>query len=92
MIFTADQSERLKKRYYFDLREGDDVAPDEEGMELTTLEAVQAEAARALADMARDAVRKEPNGAAHHLAIDVRDDDGPVLQVKFTFAVERHRH
>jgi uncharacterized protein YfcZ (UPF0381/DUF406 family) len=82
----------MKKRYYFDLREGDDIAPDDEGMELATIEAVQAEAARALADMARDAVRKEPNGAGHQMAIDVRDDDGLILQVKFTFAIERRRH
>jgi ATP dependent DNA ligase-like protein/uncharacterized protein DUF6894 len=41
----------MKKRNYFDLREGDDIAPDEEGMELT-IEAVQEEAPRALADMA----------------------------------------
>ncbi|MCK1518343.1 hypothetical protein IVB22_38860 [Bradyrhizobium sp. 190] len=80
------------KRYYFDLRKGDDIAPDDEGMELATIEAVQEEAARALADMARDAVRKHTDGAGHHMAIDVRDDDGPVLQVKFTFAINRHRH
>jgi hypothetical protein len=24
-------------RYYFDMREGDEIAPDEEGMELTSL-------------------------------------------------------
>jgi hypothetical protein len=28
-------------RYYFDMREGDEIAPDEEGMELRTIEAVQ---------------------------------------------------
>jgi hypothetical protein len=39
-------------RYYFDMREGDQIAPDEEGMELRTMEAVQEEAARTLADMA----------------------------------------
>ena len=53
---------------------------------------MQVEATRALADMARDALRKEPDGDGHHMAIDVRDDEGLVLQVKFTFAVERHRH
>ncbi|WOH49309.1 DUF6894 family protein [Bradyrhizobium sp. sBnM-33] len=81
----------MKKRYYFGLREGDDIAPDEEGMELT-IEAVQEEAPRALADMARDTVRRHPRGAGHDMAIDVRDDDGPVLQVKFTFAISRHRN
>jgi hypothetical protein len=51
-------------RYYFDMREGDEIAPDDEGMELHTIEAVQEEAARSLADMARDAIRRSPNGAA----------------------------
>ena len=45
------------KRYYFDLREGDEIFPDEEGLELSTLAKVQEEAARSLADMARDSVR-----------------------------------
>ena len=49
-------------RYYFDMREGDQIAPDEEGMELRTMEAVQEEAARTLADMARDAIRGRSNG------------------------------
>lgn len=79
-------------RYYFDMREGSEIAPDEDGLELSTIEAVQEEAARSLADMVRDAVRKHNDGAGHRMAIDVRDDKGPVLQVKFTFEIERHRH
>jgi len=79
-------------RYYFDMREGDEIAPDEEGMELNTMQAVQEEAARSLADMARDAIRGSPNGAEHRMSIDVRDDAGPVMQVKFTFEVHQHRH
>jgi hypothetical protein len=46
------------------------------------------EAARSLADMARDAIRRSPNGAEHRMSIDVRDDAGPV---RFTFEVDRHR-
>jgi hypothetical protein len=80
------------RRYYFDLREGDDLAPDEEGLELPSIERVQEEAARSLADMARDAVRKNHDGAGQRMAIEVRDDDGPVLQVRFTFEIDRHRH
>ncbi|NOJ43116.1 DUF6894 family protein [Bradyrhizobium australiense] len=79
------------RRYYFDLREGDDISPDEEGMEFATVEAVQQEAARSLADMARDAVMKRHNGAASDLAVDVRDENGPVLHVKFTVEIDRHR-
>jgi hypothetical protein len=67
-------------RYYFDLREGDDLAPDEEGLELPSIERVQEEAARSLADLARDAVRRNLDRAAHQMAIEVRDDNGPVYR------------
>jgi hypothetical protein len=60
-------------RYYFDMREGDEIAPDEEGME------VQEEAAHTLADMARDTVRQYHDRNAHRMSVEVRDDDGPVL-------------
>ena len=49
-------------RYYFDMRDADGVVPDEEGMELGTMKAVQQEAAQALAYMARDAIGEYPNG------------------------------
>jgi hypothetical protein len=53
-------------RYYFDIRDGNGVSLDEEGMELRDMQAVQEEAARSLADMARDEVRsvKTPPRAA----------------------------
>jgi hypothetical protein len=79
-------------RYYFDMREGDEIAPDEEGMDLRTIEAVQEEAARTLADMARDAIRGHRDGADHQMSIEVRDEAGPVMQVKFTFKVHQYRH
>ena len=79
-------------RYYFDLMEGDVLAVDQDGLELYSLRAVQAEAAKSLADMARDAVHSFPPPFGHHkMAIEVRDDMGPLLQVKFTFEVERLR-
>jgi gamma-glutamylcysteine synthetase len=65
--------------------------PDEEGLELPSIERVQEEAARSLADMARDAVRTSRDGADHRMAIEVRDDNGPVLEVKFTFEIDRHQ-
>jgi hypothetical protein len=40
-------------RYYFDVRNDQAISLDEEGLELLDVEAVQGEAARALADMAR---------------------------------------
>jgi len=80
------------KRYFFDLRDGDELTRDDEGLELSTTEAVQEEAARSLADMARDASRRPHNGAGHQMAVEVRDDTGPVLQAKFTFQIERVKH
>lgn len=76
-------------RYYFDLHDERGAALDEEGLELSSLRAVQAEAAKSVADMARDAVISAPaTGAKRKMAIDVRDAGGPVMQVTFSFAIE----
>jgi hypothetical protein len=81
-----------RKRYFFDIREGDEIAVDEEGMVLGTVQAAQEEAALSLAGIAQDAVSASARqGKGHHMAIEVRDDTGPVLQATFTFAVERHK-
>jgi hypothetical protein len=53
MVLPSARRPVTMRRYYFDLREGDDLAPDEEGLELPSIEQVQEEAARSLADMAR---------------------------------------
>lgn len=80
-------------RYYFDLRDEDELAPDEEGLELSGLRAAQAEAAKSLADMARDAAcLSTPVSSRHRMAIEVRDASGPVMQVRFTFEVEALKH
>jgi hypothetical protein len=76
------------KRYYFDLRDGDALSRDEEGMELPDIETVQEEAVRALADMARDRA-EAGSGLARDLAIEVRDDNRPVMRARFTFDIER---
>lgn len=81
-------------RYYFDLRDEQGVMTDEEGMELPTVQAVQEEAAQSLADMARDEMRKELGQDRNHhrsMAVEVRDDDGPLMTVKFTFEIDRNR-
>lgn len=76
-------------RYYFDLRDETGTALDEEGLELSGPRAVQAEAAKSLADMARDAVLSAPaTGGKQRMAIDVRDANGPVMQVTFCFEIE----
>lgn len=51
-------------RYYFDLRDDNGIALDEEGLELSSPRAVQAEAAKSVADLARDAWSPHPSPAA----------------------------
>lgn len=75
-------------RYYFDVRDGDEIIRDEEGYELPSLEAVQREAVLSLADGSRDAAERAI-GSLTELAIDVRDASGPVMQVKFSFHLFR---
>ena len=81
-------------RYYFDLWDGDQLAPDEEGMEFWSIERMQQEAAKTLADMVRDAVLEHVNGDAlvRQLAIEVRTDHGRVLQARFSLELGRTRH
>lgn len=59
-------------RYYFDLRDETGVALDEEGLELASSRAVQAEAAKSVADMARDAILSAPPaGRRQSMAIEL---------------------
>jgi len=75
-------------RYYFDFREGGEVHLDSDGLELASAEIACAEATRSLADMARDAVRAEGT-RRHQMSIEVRDDNGVVSQMSFTFNANR---
>jgi len=79
-------------RYYFDIRDADELALDEEGLELSNLKAVQVEAARSLVDIARHAVwTSAETMLGHQMAIEVRDENGPVLQAKFTFELNQYK-
>jgi hypothetical protein len=74
-------------RYYFDLRDDRGLFVDDEGLHCRDLKAVQIEAARTLADMARDAVHATTNPPPHMMSIEVRDDGGPVMQISFTIEI-----
>jgi hypothetical protein len=78
-------------RYYFDLRDGNELAPDEEGIELWSRERVEEEATKSLAEFARDAFREHLSGggSARRFAIEVWTDYGPVLQARFTFEIAK---
>jgi hypothetical protein len=74
--------------YYFDLRDGDGLVVDKEGLELRDIDAAQDEAARTLAGFAWDAARLR-GGPSHQMAIEVRDAHGSVMDVKFSFEIAR---
>jgi hypothetical protein len=79
-------------RFYFNIKDDDKLAIDEEGLDLPDLKAVQIEAARSLVDMARHTVwTKAETLFGHRMAVEVRDEYGPVLEAKFAFEVERRR-
>jgi hypothetical protein len=69
--------------YFFDTRDGDEFISDEVGLEFPNLEAVKVEAAKALAELARDVL---PGSLRRRLTVEVRDQDrGPVLIAEMTF-------
>jgi len=74
-------------RYLFDMREGDVLVPDEIGIEFDGLGTAEAEAVRALLELAHEAV---PGATRRDIAVEVRDGDGqPVLRAALSFGVER---
>ena len=72
-------------RYYFNLREDDELIPDDEGVELPTIESARDEAIRGLVDSARDVIC---NAARAELAVEVLDDGRkPLFIAKLVFEV-----
>jgi hypothetical protein len=73
-------------RYYFDMRDGAELIPDEEGTKFWSIEGVQQEAAKTLANMVRDTVLDHLSGGelARGMAVEVRTDYGPVLQAHYS--------
>jgi hypothetical protein len=72
------------RRCFFDVRVGDDLGVDEEGADLPDLDAVQAEALRVLADMARELIAFPAS-----MSVEVRDELGPVMDAKVVFDIHR---
>ncbi|ESZ25010.1 MULTISPECIES: hypothetical protein [unclassified Mesorhizobium] len=74
-------------RFYFDLTDNGEFYPDTKGTELPSVEAVEDEAARALLEIAKDAM---PDGTHRQVAFHVRDDtNAALLVVKVTFELIR---
>lgn len=68
--------------YYFDIRDGEALYADEEGLELEDRRQAEIEAATSLADMAKDL---SPLDERHHMAIEVRTNAGPAFQAAFIY-------
>ena len=77
-------------QYYFDLKDRNGTTVDEEGLTLRDLQAARNEAALALGVMARDAAITALDGV-EQMEIEVRDDDGPVMLVRFSFEISRKK-
>jgi hypothetical protein len=76
-------------RYFFDLRDDDGTSVDEEGLEFSSLQRVQEEAACSLVDVARDAGLRRDDKIMRNLAVTVRNESGmTVLQVRMNFEVD----
>ncbi len=73
-------------RFYFDLRDGEEFTRDEEGQELDDVAAAKTEATQSLAQLAKDALRRETRC---QMAIEVRDAAKlPLLRASFVFEVQ----
>lgn len=68
--------------YFFDTRDDDTFIEDDIGLHYPDLDAAKLEAGRALAELARDVI---PGSLKRELAVEVRDQFGPVLATRMTF-------
>jgi len=73
-------------RFYFDVRDGDVLLPDEDGMEALDIDAAESEAIRTLLSIVKDLLDEQ---ALRQIAIEVRDEVGPVLVVSSVWKVQR---
>jgi hypothetical protein len=69
-------------RYFFDTRDNGAFLEDEVGIELASLDAVKAQAALSLAELARDVL---PGSIKRVLSVEVRDAIQPILRDVLTF-------
>jgi hypothetical protein len=74
-------------RFYFDVREGARFIPDEEGIEFTSLDEAEREAATAAAEIGRDRL---PKGDARDVTVELKNEHRQrVLTVTVTMEIHR---
>jgi hypothetical protein len=75
--------------FYFDVRDGQKLIRDDDGLEFPNIEAARDEATRALGELAKDVL---PGRAVREMAIEVRDEvKDPLLRTVLRFEIERLR-
>jgi hypothetical protein len=73
-------------RYFFDLRDGDEFSPDDEGMELDGAEAARAEMIAAFPAIAAQRIRENRGRAEFEMS--VRDDAGQeIMRANLSFTL-----
>lgn len=75
------------KRYYFDIGDGNQFIRDDEGVELADIESARQEANATLSELIR---AWSGGGTKQRMAVEVRDDRGPVLAARVSFVIELH--
>jgi hypothetical protein len=75
----ADPLLSLMAKYFFDFRARTAFSCDDEGLELSDIDAAHGEAVAALSDGIQDIIVQ--GASDQHFAVEVRDDLGPVLEV-----------
>ena len=73
-------------RYYFDIRDGTGLYPDEEGLEFRTQREAEIEATQTLGGLARDVAAHEDRT---DVAIEVRTEAGHVFQAALIFGASK---
>jgi hypothetical protein len=73
-------------RYYFDQRDQDGLAVDDEGLKLHGMDAVQKEATDSMTDALRETLRWPVRPG--QISIEVRDDKGQVMCIRFSIEIE----
>jgi hypothetical protein len=74
-------------QFYFDVREGDHLISDHEGVELDSLDDAEEKAVYAAAQIGQDRL---PRGEVHQVAVEVRDESSQrVLAVTVSMKVYR---
>jgi hypothetical protein len=73
-------------RYFFDVREGEELFPDDEGMVLATQADAEAEAARTLVQLSKDTSELQHRS---DIAIEVRTEARLVFQVALVFEANK---